>query len=246
MTEVPYMSNSRFSLYLECPLRYRLRYVDKLPEAPHDYFSLGRTVHSALEAFVRPLTQRPDPPAPMSVEELYAVYDSVWERSGYQSESKEHENYAAGKEMIRKFHAKYIASPPTPLFVEQELTAPMQGFSIMGIIDRVDLTPEGALRIVDYKTGKRVSQKDADESKQLMIYQTLAESTYSLPVASLSLYHTVTGKEYDTPRRSDDEVFALITQMSRVVDDIRADRFEPNKGEWCRRCEHRSICPAWV
>jgi putative RecB family exonuclease len=233
-------------LYNECPLRYKLRYVDKLPEAPHDYFSLGRTVHAALEQFVRPMTQRPDPPEPMPLEQLYAVYDSVWERSGYQSESKEHENYESGKEMLRKFHAKYLIDRPTPLFVEQELIAPMQGFSIRGIIDRVDLTPDGRLRIIDYKTGKRLSQADADKSNQLVIYQTLAESTYSLPVEGMALYHVLTGREYPVPRRSDDEVYALITEMSRVVDDIRADRFEPNKGEWCRRCEHmKNGCPAW-
>ena len=40
------LSHSSISLYLECPLKYRYKYMDKLPEEPRHFFSFGKSVHS--------------------------------------------------------------------------------------------------------------------------------------------------------------------------------------------------------
>ncbi|MDE1820288.1 MAG: PD-(D/E)XK nuclease family protein [Euryarchaeota archaeon] len=57
MGTVPPLSYSGFSAYEECPLRWKFRYIDKLPELPRGYFSFGRSIHSALEEFVGPLAK---------------------------------------------------------------------------------------------------------------------------------------------------------------------------------------------
>ena len=38
-------------MYNECPLRYKLKYVDNIPEKPKHFFSFGQSVHKALEFF---------------------------------------------------------------------------------------------------------------------------------------------------------------------------------------------------
>ncbi len=57
MATVPALSYSGFHAYTECPLRWKYLYIDRMPTAPRGYFSFGRSVHSALEEFVKPLTK---------------------------------------------------------------------------------------------------------------------------------------------------------------------------------------------
>ena len=49
------LSYSSVRTYLECALRWKFLYVDRLPEAPRGYFSFGRTVHTVLENLLKPL-----------------------------------------------------------------------------------------------------------------------------------------------------------------------------------------------
>jgi putative RecB family exonuclease len=55
VTQVPALSYSSYSTYLECPLRWKFLYIDRLPEVPRGYFTFGRVVHSVLEELVRPM-----------------------------------------------------------------------------------------------------------------------------------------------------------------------------------------------
>jgi putative RecB family exonuclease len=49
------LSYSSYRTYLECPLRWKFLYVDRIPETPRGYFTFGRVIHSVLEELVRPL-----------------------------------------------------------------------------------------------------------------------------------------------------------------------------------------------
>ena len=45
------LSHSSISLYLECPQKWKFKYVDKIPEKPRHFFSFGQSCHEALEFF---------------------------------------------------------------------------------------------------------------------------------------------------------------------------------------------------
>ncbi len=59
--------------------------------------------------------------------------------------------------------------------------------TVAGRIDRIDDLGNGAVAIVDYKTGKPRAQEDADESLQLSIYAIAAQEKWDTgPSASSS------------------------------------------------------------
>jgi RecB family exonuclease len=263
---VPTLSYSSSRTYLECPLRWKFLYVDRLTEAPRGYFSFGRTIHSVLETLVRPLvvpsarrsgeaeSQRtlddwhPTPSSTGSSteigeEDLLAIYEREWVREGYTSPEEEARYRTLGAEMLRGFYAQIRRDPPRPVAVEQHLEASWDGIPVHGYIDRIDRAPGGGLAVVDYKTSRELRREDARDSDQLSLYQVLVEKNYSDPVEELTLYHLRSLTPLKVPRRPKETLESLYDRLGTVSDGIRAQAFDPTPGRQCARCEFQSRCP---
>lgn len=264
MPAVPTLSHSSVQTYLECPLRWKFLYVDKLSEAPRGYFSFGRTVHSVLEELVRPYLvpgarrletggrQRTlaDFGAAvlaegrlMSTEELIATYDRLWVSEGYTSPEEEARYRAMGADLLLRYREQLELERPAPVAVEAHLEAKWDGIPIHGYLDRIDRTPSGGLEILDYKTSREMSAAEALGSDQLALYQVLVERNFPEPVESLTLYHLRSLKPYRTPPRRRETLDALHERVGTVRDGIRTQAFEPKPGRQCGRCEFKDRCP---
>lgn len=255
------LSYSSFHTYEECPQRWKFLYVDGLEEAQRSYFSFGRSMHLALEAFVAPMveggaSQRgqtslldfggvPASQTPISVEELLELFKRVWVSEGYASADEEERYFLTGKDLLRRFHSAYTASIPKTIAVEKDLSGSMEGVKIHGIIDRIDLVNGETLDVLDYKTTRELSVQDAVASDQLTFYQFLAEQNYDKPVSSLTLYHLRSLKPLSSPPRDKKKKIEVTTRVGRVWDGMTAEKYEPAPGPQCRRCEFRSRCPVF-
>jgi putative RecB family exonuclease len=259
------LSFSSYRTYLECPLRWKYLYIDRLPETPRGYFTFGRVVHSVLEELLRPLvvpaarragateTQRTldewhskdrAAPAPrMSRADLLAAYDRAWLSDGYTSPEEEARYRTLGRDLLGRYYDQLEVEQPTPVSVEEHLEARWDGIAIHGYIDRIDRTPGGGLEVVDYKTSRELSADDALESEQLSIYQVLVEANYAEPVESLTLYHLRSLTPLRVPARPRDALLPLYDRMGTVLDGIRAQAYEPTPGRQCSRCDFRAMCP---
>ncbi|MCI4340346.1 MAG: PD-(D/E)XK nuclease family protein [Thermoplasmata archaeon] len=259
------LSYSSVRTYLECALRWKFLYIDELPEAPHGYFSFGRTVHSVLEELLKPLVvpsarrieggamQRTlddwrsggkagPKPLPSRLE-LLKLYDAAWIRDGYQSPEEENRYKALGEEMLVAYHDDLLRAPPDPVSVEEHLSAQWNGVAVHGYIDRIDRTPSGGLEILDYKTSRELSQADAEESDQLSLYQVLVEQNYPEKVEQLTLFHLRSRTPRSVPRRDASVLEGVHDRFTRAGDGIRSQSYEPSPGRHCSRCEFRSLCP---
>jgi RecB family exonuclease len=265
VTQVPALSYSSYSTYLECPLRWKFLYIDRLPEVPRGYFTFGRVVHTVLEELVRPLvvpgarrvseaeSQRtlddwqlsgPGARAPwMTREELLALYDRSWLSEGYSTPEEEARYRDLGRELLLRYYDQLERERPQPVAVEEHLETRWDGIPVHGYIDRIDRTPAGGLEVVDYKTSRELSSEDARDSDQLTLYQVLVESNYREPVQGLTLYHLRSLKPLRTPPRERAALAALHERLGTVSDGIRTDSFEPTPGRHCSRCDFQSRCP---
>lgn len=265
MAAVPQLSYSGFRAYTECPLRWKFQYIDHLPELPKGYFSFGKSIHSALEEFISPLViggkgkapsqktlfdfappeEAMSPPSPMSLEALLEVYKRVWISEGYSSPEDERRNFELGSDLLRRYYPLFTAAPPRIVAVEQHYEAKVDGIPIHGFVDRIDETPTGGLEVLDYKTSKQLSWRDARESDQLTLYQMLVEQNEGRPVEALTLYHMRTLSPLRTPRRERQETDDLCSRLGEAADGIRAEMYDPRPGPYCTRCDFRSRCPEW-
>jgi putative RecB family exonuclease len=262
----PQLSYSSYHTYLECPLRWKFLYIDRIPETPRGYFTFGRVIHGVLEELVRPLVSpsarrtsegelqrtlddfhpggvpRADA-LPMSRTELLAAYDKAWSGEGYASPEEETRYRDLGRDLLLRYYQRFLQERPRPVAVEEHLQATWDGIPVHGYIDRIDRTPEGGLEVVDYKTSRELTASDAQESDQLALYQILVERNYSEPVERLTLYHLRSLTPHATAPRSKSALSALHGRMGAVVDGIRAEAYDPSPGRFCSRCDFQSRCP---
>ncbi len=128
---------------------------------------------------------------------------------------------------------------------------PVEGGAILtrGIIDRVDVLPNGRLRVVDYKTGRPWDHRskhgvfNGGRRLQHAIYANAAAKIYGRPV-EVAEYHFPTCRGDERPRLYPAARFADAPRViGRLLDLVAAGHFVPTEDAGdCRYCDHRPIC----
>src|SRR5687768_239263 len=152
------ISPSRAGDFLSCPLLYRFRTIDRLPEQPSPDAARGTVVHKVLEdLFDLPAADRtPDRAADMLAPAWDALLEAEPALAGMFGE--EGPDLAAWLTSCRTVLARYfeledprrLEPADRELYVEALLDSKLL---LRGFVDRIDVAPDGAIRISDYKTG---------------------------------------------------------------------------------------------
>lgn len=240
---------------------YRFRVIDRLPEPPSLDAARGTVVHGVLEKlFDLPAVGRTVEAAAELVEpEWRALLEADPELAALVDEGQaESSDGSAGLVALlsstRALLDSYFALEdprrlePAEREVLVEATLP-SGVRLKGFVDRLDRSPDGDLRVVDYKTGK--SPHEAFEGKalfQLRFYAlALWRSTGTLP-RLLRLYYlrNVEAIDYAPDERDLEGLERQLEALGEAI--IRARE----SGDWrhkqsqlCDWCSFQSLCPAF-
>ena len=248
------LSPSRVGDFLSCPLLYRFRSIDKLPERPSPAAARGTVVHRVLEQlFDLPSGERTPATAASMIE-------PAWEELKEAEPALEAMFPTDGAEIAtwllscRETLARYFAlEDPSRLEpAEREVyveTLTANKLLLRGVVDRVDVAPDGAIRVVDYKTSR--SPSEVFEGKalfQLKFYALVIWRTRGVIPALLQLIYLGNG---EVLRYSPDEADLLATE--RKVEAVwAAIRLATERGEFqarpsalCSWCSHQALCPAY-
>jgi putative RecB family exonuclease len=246
------LSPSRASDFMACPLLYRFRTVDRLPEPSSPDAMRGTLVHKVLEdLFDLPAHQRtPDQAADMIApawDAIVAAEPEVAEMFG--PEGPDVTGWLAScRDSLRRYFSLEDPTRLEPaereLYVETLLDSKLL---LRGFIDRVDVAPTGEVRVVDYKTGR--APGEAFEAKalfQMKFYALVIWRTRGVIPAMLQLVYLGSG---ELLRYSPDERDLLATE--RKVEALwRAIAKAHDTGDWrprrsalCDWCAHQALCP---
>ena len=153
----PALSPSRAADFKQCPLLYRFRAIDRLPEPSSTAQVRGSVVHAALEQlYALPAAERvPDT--------AMTLVEPAWERV-VAAQPELADDFEPGLRVALLDEARALLSgyyrleDPTrfdPQSCEQRVEVELEdGTLLRGFVDRIDVAPTGELRVVDYKTGK--------------------------------------------------------------------------------------------
>jgi putative RecB family exonuclease len=247
------LSPSRGSDFKSCPLKYRLRVLDRLPEAPSREATRGTVVHAVLEQlFDLPATER-------TIETAAALLAPAWERVA-EAEPEvaalfEGDDAALGEwlESARLLLGNYFAledparlePAERELYVTHEL--PDSGVLLHGYVDRLDRSATGRTRVVDYKTGRAPGEHyEASALFQLKFYALLLWRSEGVIPDALRLIYLgdVVTVDYrpdeDELRRFERTLVALWEAIQRAV---RTGDFRPRKSALCQWCSFQAYCP---
>jgi CRISPR/Cas system-associated exonuclease Cas4 (RecB family) len=233
------LSHTSIQLYLDCPLKWKFKYVDKLPEKPKSFFSFGKSIHSALQFFYS------KPTAP-TLTEMLDYYNTTWISEGYKSGDQEAKEKLKGQEILTDFHTKHAPKFKTPLYIEYQFFAKIDGIPVMGFIDRIDKLADGSVVITDYKTGSALAKERATIDPQLTMYQIICEDVLNLKVSKVILYHVNSLVPSISNAHTQDQIYNLKNQIKKVAAAIEQKSFEANPEAYkCSRCDYNTVCPAY-
>ena len=252
------LSPSRASDFMTCPLLYRFRVIDRLPESPSIDAVRGSVVHKVLEGlFDLPARERTHAQANDLVmpaweelleaePELASVFDATVDGDG--------PDLAGWLAQCRDLLGRYflLEDPQRLEPAEREVHVATQlesGLTIHGYIDRVDIAPTGEIRIVDYKTGRSPGEHfEAKALFQMKFYALVVWRTRGVIPRMLQLIYLGNGEvlRYAPEERdlvaTERKVGALWAAIQRATE---SGEWRPNKSVLCGWCDHQSICPAW-
>lgn len=248
------LSPSRASDFMSCPLRYRYRVIDRLPEAPSPAAVRGTLVHAVLdELFALPAAER-------TVAAAEALLAPAWDQllsaepevaSLFPEGAGLDDWFAGARTLLAAYFAledpTRLAPAARELLVEHELAS---GLVLRGIIDRLDEAPGDLLRVVDYKTGS--APGEAFEGRalfQLKFYALVLWRTRGIVPAELTLLYL--GGRSDRLRYRPDAAELAAFERTLLALWTAIERAQAS-GDWrarpsalCSWCDHQAICPAF-
>ena len=258
LTGRDYLSWSALSTFRTCPLKYRFRYVDGLPEeSVSSALVFGTGIHSAVEQhFQAILSGDPKP----DLDALMFAYRSAWlphDPDAIQFGSSE--TRASLDALAARMLTAFLSSPAASvqgrvLGVEEEI----RGMLVEGVPDlygRVDLLTEDSdsLVITDIKTsrGKWSQEQVEDSGEQLLLYSHLAsEISPGKKIATRFLVLTKTKEpviEEHVREVEPGNVKRTLAGVERVWRAIESGVFYPAPSTvGCAGCGYRTACRAWA
>jgi putative RecB family exonuclease len=249
------LSPSRAADFKTCPLLYRFRSIDRLPQTPSKVATRGTVVHAVLEElFDLPAAER-------TLAAARDLLPGAWERVLEQapesatlfaadtdgSELAEWLDSASG--LLANYFALEDPARLEPEAREQLVEIVIDGLRLRGYVDRLDVTPNGDIRVVDYKTG--ATPREAFEAKalfQMKFYALVLWRIRGVVPRQLRLIYladtdTLTySPDADELERFERTLRAIWAAIERAT---AAGDFRPSPSKLCDWCDYKALCPAW-
>ncbi len=245
------LSPSRAGDFMTCPLLFRFRTIDRLPQAPSSAATRGTVVHSVLERLFEldPGERTPDRARDLLRPEWEALVAAEPEVATLFADEAELSAWlASAEELLTGYFS--LEDPRRVLVAEREQLVEVVlpgGLRLRGIVDRLDAAPDGALRIVDYKTGR--SPREAFEGKALfqmkfyalVLWRTRGEIPKLLQLMYLGdreiLRYAPDEADLVAVERKLLALWKAIEQATQLQD------FRPRRSRLCDWCDHQALCP---
>ncbi|MGW1062191.1 RecB family exonuclease [Micromonospora sp. NBC_01412] len=249
------LSPSRAADFKTCPLLYRFRSIDRLPERPSVEQARGTLVHAVLERlFDLPAAGRTPEAAGDLVgpqwdrlvteqPELAGLFDA-----GDPAGTAEFLRAAAG--LLEGYFAVEDPRRLEPAEREALISAVVDDeLLIRGYLDRLDVAPDGALRVVDYKTGG--APREAFEARalfQLKFYALVLWRTRGVVPRVLRLLYLKDAEVCDYAPDADEllRFERTVVALWQAIETATARQdFRPRPSRLCDWCNHQALCPSF-
>lgn len=235
MTDRLTLSKSKINTFIECPRKFKYRYIDEIAEEANKYMLLGSEVHEIAEEIAIELMEGNE------IEDVFLnlEYDEKLEDHIKGLEKFFNDVYSNGYEIFSV--EEYIVDNDS---------------NMNGIVDIVIRNNNDELIIFDYKTGKA---RSIEKYKlELCVYKVLLESKYpNLNVVSAGIYFTGDGayrianfgsvgddyfKSQSKGNIGDGDFDYVDSVVDNLYETMDRNYYMRKKGFLCRYCFYKEMC----
>ncbi|MCY4112464.1 MAG: PD-(D/E)XK nuclease family protein [Chloroflexi bacterium] len=234
------LSFTKLSLFEFCPTAYRYRYVERVPVPFVPRIVVGAIVHAVLHRLFERLQARER----VDKSVLDGLHADYWAEAPRLDRDRFPEMWRDGQALLDGYWSANHANLGQPVLLESRFRFRPDadaGYSIEGVIDRVDETPSGTA-IIDYKSGRRPERLPDRLRAQLHTYALGVEQVHERRVERLDAYFLADNAGISiTP--DPDYSDALLDRYANTADRVEAASFTATPGPHCDWCDFRDRCP---
>jgi len=246
-------SHSRLSSFEQCPLKFKFKYIDKIPpEIEHTIEShLGSCVHNTLEWLYNQVMNKHIP----TIDEMITTYAVKWQDSYSENtlivkkELTQKDYFNKGVQFLLDYYNKHKPFDENTLEIEKriEISLDSEGkYKIQGFIDRLVYNLKtNEYEIHDYKTGNFLPRKEKfDNDRQLALYSIAIKETFGEEKDVCLIWHYLAHNKKICSRRTNEQLAQLKKETLALIEKIEATQeFPAKKSALCNWCEYKIVCP---
>lgn len=241
------LSHTRIKNFEQCPLAFKLHYIDGAPKQHARQLDLGTVVHAALEGLVRRAIEHKHQGPLDEAWALEALRDAWSTEKAVGSDVFEE---AAGLVIGFVQNEGHFDSSRV-LGMEVPFSVQVGAFTLNGVMDRVDKIDDETIEVIDYKTNHIMpAPEELQHHLQLSLYHHGARQLWPwAKKIKLSLAMIRHGIKLETCR-SDQAVqnaLSYVEASGKAIQLAEAtDTFAARLSTSCGGCLHRLACPDYA
>jgi putative RecB family exonuclease len=246
------LSPSKVASFKDCALAFRFSAIDRLPEPASPWTVKGSLVHRALE-----LLLAEEPRGRRSIDAAMARLDramaELQTNDEYRSlglevdEEREFVEHAGA--LVHRYFDLEDPNEVHDIGLELRLEVQLGSLTMRGIIDRLEIGPDGEWVVTDYKTGRapRVQHESA-RLGGVHFYAFLLERLFGRRPARIQLLYLgepvaiVAEPSDQSVRGLEQRAQAIWSAVERACEQ---EDFRPRPSGLCDYCSFRTWCPAF-
>jgi RecB family exonuclease len=228
------LSYSSIAAYRDCPRQYWYRQEQRLPAVQSAEAVHGVIQHEAL----RQAGEIRKSGRQVTAKVMRSIHDEVWRQSTFPDPRRAATFKRIGAAQLEAYRSRG-GFDSSPEYLEYPFSAAVDGWTLRGVIDRIDHTESG-WRIVDYKSG--LPQTRSRRDLQVALYALGASSALRLEPVELEVVYLATGESVKV-EKAKDLVAEATGQAAEVAAGVRDGRFDARpERRRCRLCPYRLAC----
>jgi putative RecB family exonuclease len=247
------LSPSKVTAFTNCPLAFRFSQIEHRPEPPSPPSVKGTLVHAALEGLFwhHRAGDRTQAAAAAELERAWAILQDDDEFVQLELDPDAADAFLAeARALVDNYFRLEDPNEAHAVGVELGVETTVDGMRLRGIIDRLDVAPDGSLIVVDYKTGRAPSERfERGSLGGVQTYALLCESVLGRAPAEVRLLYlrqpiaisSVASEQ--TIRGQRRRTLAVWSAIEKACD---AEDFRPHVGPLCDYCNFKASCPAFA
>jgi len=248
-------SHSRLSTFEQCPLKFKFRYIDKIPPSIEVTIEshLGISIHSTLEWLYKEVMSKRIP----SIDSLINYYAVVWQESYSEDpiiikkELTQKDYFNKGVQFLVSYYNAYHPFDENTLEVEKRIMIKLDDegkYQVQGFIDRLVYNKEtGEYEIHDYKTSNSLPMKEKIENdRQLALYAIAIKDLFGYDKNVCLIWHYLAHNQKICSTRTNEQLANLKQETIELIKKIEStENFPSEKSPLCNWCEYKEYCSAW-
>lgn len=228
---------SALNNYLDCPIKYLFRSLIRIPSSYDSNLVFGNIIHNSLESYFKKCISEEKI---LDKKVLLDIYEDKIKLSSIRQDFFDH-FYERGEKLLEDYYdfrnKDWTHKVKVEEYIKRDylLEDKETKLTLSGILDKIEIDNPDKVKIIDYKTGKPLSEKTRKEDKQklfrqLDFYFFLLEDNEKFNVESATLEflekNTKEEYEFETKEKPNPKVLdELKLEINNMFESIKSGQF---------------------